>query len=221
MMFTMIQWYAACIIFQSFFCKIKFKKKKLLFLSENDKLIFFIKKSSCVNILIQPYLASFPNRSRFHSIRYQSSFNSSPLPQGTPGPRAGEPHLHQQQAGPDGGRCRAPRVGTEQPPGRPQGRPAITFRLKFWGRVKNCPRKNMVDLQVIMTNIIPMKYPDYGSRLHIRITDPDYDLRSRIRIILVMIGLKMDLDSPHFYADNFSREQLTNDASAQNWTECN
>ena len=52
--------------------------------------------------------------------------------------------------------------------------------------------------------------PDYGPDGYgLRSTDPDYGIQ-----IGIILGT-MDQDLPPFYTDNFSRDTLTNDASAQ------
>ena len=53
-----------------------------------------------------------------------------------------------------------------------------TFRSKFLGRVKNCPRKNMVNLGPSLT------YQNYHDYNQIPIMEPDYALRIGITLFI-------------------------------------
>ena len=117
-----------------------------------------------------------------------------------------------------------------------------TLRPKLWGCVFYCPRKDLVNvcpltyhdqnypiyksglrtkskLRILITD------PDYADpRLRIwdyrsRTMDPDYASGLRIRIRITdrdnfgNYRLKNDQNLPHFYTDNFSRDDRTNDSS--------
>ena len=87
---------------------------------------------------------------------------------------------------------------------------AITLHPKYisskTGGVKNCQLKNMVNNGPSLS-YHDQNYPDYGSRLRIQITNPDYGIQ--IGIILVMISLRWTKTYPIFTPTIFHVMQMT------------
>ena len=102
-----------------------------------------------------------------------------------------------------------------------------TFCPKFWGKVKNCLRKNMISLGPYLTHH-GQNYPHYRSGL--RTKSRLWILITRIRITQIQITQIRNMDGPKFtifLCIQFFMWPLTNDASTQNfwqivhWTKCN
>ena len=104
------------------------------------------------------------------------------------------------------------------------------LRPKLWGCVFNCPRKNKVNvcpnlswpklsrLQIWITDQIQITDPDYGSGVtdpELQILDYGSGLRNTVPDNFGNYRLKIDQALPHFYTENFSRDDRTNAAPTQ------